>query len=108
MLIEVNLYSPEEKAMKKARNELRDAFDNLAEKHKFVVAASFYRKVVENPGSKAQILICTRSERDFGLAKDFAFWAFDRLRRKKGIDMEYEIKHIRMDYPWLEKGKGEE
>lgn len=108
MLIEVNLYSTEEKTMEKARDELRDAFENLVDKHKFAVAASFHRKVVKSPGNKAQIIICTRSERDFGLAKDFAYWAFDRLRRKKGIDMEYEIKHIRMDPPGLEKGKGEE
>lgn len=55
-----------------------------------------------------QILVCTRSEHDFEVARTFLYWGFEDYRRKHGFCVRYEIKHIRMDPPGLEKGKGEE
>ena len=108
MLIEASVFYKSEKDYRKIRGIIDRAIDRLDKKRGYLAHAAYKKSKDKDEEPFLLILICTRSEHDFEVARTFLYWGFEDYRRKHAFCVRYEIKHIRMDPPGLEKGKGEE
>lgn len=108
MLIEAHISTNDESAYSRVVAILGGAAWRLKNKHPFVARTWFNPRKDGDKKPSVSIGIMTKDDRAFSFAKEFIYWAFEDMRRKRGFEVNYSIKHIKIDIPSFLKGPGEE
>lgn len=106
MLVEVNISTNDESAYSTVKSILDMAAWRLTRRHPFVAQLWFNPRKDGAEKPKVLIGVVTEDDRAFSFAKDFIYWAFEDRRRKRGFEVDYSIKQIKIDPPSFLKGPG--
>ena len=108
MVIETNISTNDESAYSRVVAILEGAAWRLKNRHPFAVYTWFNPRKDGDKKPRALIKVMTEDDREFSFAKEFIYWAFEDMRRKKGFEVDYSIEHIKIYIPSFLKGPGEE